>query len=96
MFDTNKQRFPAKMIILGEDFNSPGVDWVSGSLVDSYVTANFRKSLITLAHNSMLEQIVTQPTIGEIIFWIYVLLPTVTTLSSAQQCLALVTTMQLL
>jgi len=34
----------------------------SGSLVDSYVTATFRKSLIMLAHNSMLEQIVTQPT----------------------------------
>jgi len=52
------------MIILGGDFNCPEVDWVSGSLVDSYVTETFRKSLITLAHNSMLEQIVTQPTRG--------------------------------
>jgi len=50
------------MIILGGDFNCPEVEWVSGSLVDSYITANFHKSLITFAHNSMLEQIVTQPT----------------------------------
>ena len=48
----------------GGKFNCPVVDWVSGSLVDSYVTATFRKSLIMLAHNSMFEQIVTQPTRG--------------------------------
>ena len=58
-----RQRFPTTMIILG-DFNCPGVDWVSGSLVDSYVTATFRKSLIALAHNSMLEQVVIRPTRG--------------------------------
>ena len=59
-----RQRFPTTMIILGGDFNCPGVDWVSGSLVDSYVTATFRKSLIALAHNSMLEQVVIRPTRG--------------------------------
>ena len=40
------------------------MDWVSGSLMDSYIhiTATFHKSLIMLAHNSMLEKIIDQPT----------------------------------
>jgi len=59
-----RQKFSTTIIILGGDFNCPGMDWPSGSLVDSYITANFRKSLITFAHNFMLEQIVTQPTRG--------------------------------
>ena len=50
------------MIVLGGDFNCPGVDWLSGSLMDSYVTSTFRESLITLAHDFMLEQTVNLPT----------------------------------
>ena len=57
-----RQKFPTTMIILGGDFNCPGVDWLSGSLMDSYVTSTFRKSLITLAHDFMLEQTVNLPT----------------------------------
>jgi len=53
------------MIILGGDFNCPGIDWTSGSLVDSYKSVTFRESLITFAHNFMLEQIISQPTRGE-------------------------------
>ena len=52
------------MIVLGGDFNCPGVDWSSGSLMDSYVTSTFRESLITLAHDFMLEQTVNLPTRG--------------------------------
>ena len=50
-----RQKFPTTMIVLGGDFNCPGVDWSSGSLMDSYVTLTFRESLITLAHDFMLE-----------------------------------------
>ena len=56
-----RQKFPTTMIVLGGDFNCPGVDWSSGSLMDSYVTSTFRKSLITLAHDIMLEQTVNLP-----------------------------------
>ena len=57
-----RQKFPTTMIVLGGDFNCPGVDWSSGSLMDSYVTSTFRESLITLAHDFMLEQTVNLPT----------------------------------
>ncbi|XP_065911045.1 uncharacterized protein [Dysidea avara] len=59
-----RQKFPTTMIVLGGDFNCPGVDWSSGSLMDSYVTSTFRESLITLAHDFMLEQTVNLPTRG--------------------------------
>ena len=52
------------MVVLGGDFNCPGVDWSSGSLMDSYVTSTFQESLITVAHDFMLEQTVNLPTRG--------------------------------
>ena len=33
---TIKQKFPHAQIILGGDFNSPGIDWEQGTLTDSY------------------------------------------------------------
>jgi len=44
------------------DFNSPGIDWSSGCLTESYLTATFRESLLLLSQDFLLEQIVTEPT----------------------------------
>jgi len=44
-----QQIFPDTVLILGGDFNSPGIDWSSGCLTESYLTATFRESLFLLS-----------------------------------------------
>ena len=54
--------FPDAVLILGGDFNSPGIYWSSGCLTESYFPAAFRESLILLSQDFLLEQIVSKPT----------------------------------
>jgi len=54
--------FPDTVLILGGDFNCPGIDWGSGDLTESYISVSFRESLIVLSQDFLLEQIVTEPT----------------------------------
>jgi len=57
-----KQKFPRSRIILGGDFNCPGINWQNGTLLDSYVSCQFREKLISLSQNNCLFQVVTFPT----------------------------------
>ena len=57
-----QQMFLDAIPILGGDFNSTGIDWFSGCLTESYLSAVFRESLILLSQDFLLEQIVTEPT----------------------------------
>ena len=59
---TVKQMFPHVQIILGGDFNCPGIDWEHGTLTDSYVPCYFREKLISLSQDTQLFQMVTFPT----------------------------------
>ena len=36
--DTIKQKYPHTQIILGGDFNCPGIDWENSTLINSYVS----------------------------------------------------------
>ena len=56
--------YPSAQVILGGDFNAPGIIWSNKSLTTSYISKQFRASLIALTDKFMLEQIVTQPTRG--------------------------------
>ena len=53
-----KQKFPRSQIILGGDFNCPGINWQNGTLLDSYVSRYFREKLISLSQNNHLFQVV--------------------------------------
>ena len=55
-------QFPRAKIILGGDFNCPGIDWYTGTLTDSYVSVLLRESLMELADDYQLQQAVTFPT----------------------------------
>ena len=59
--DTIKQKYPHTQIILGGDFNCPGIDWENSTLINSYVSCHFREKLIDLSHNYQLSQLVTFP-----------------------------------
>jgi len=59
---TMKQMFPHVQIILGGDFNCPGIDWEHGTLTDSYMPCYFREKLISLSQDTQLFQMVTFPT----------------------------------
>ena len=59
-----KLQFPSTKIILGGDFNCPGIDWYTGTLTDSYISGFLRESLIELADDYQLQQAVTFPTRG--------------------------------
>ena len=56
--------YPSAIIIIGGDFNSPGINWSNKSLITSYISRQFREALIALTNEFMLEQIITQPTRG--------------------------------
>ena len=56
--------YPSAKVILGGDFNAPGIIWSNKSLSTSYISKQFCESLIALTNEFMLEQIVTQPTRG--------------------------------
>ena len=55
-------QFPSAKIILGGDFNCPGIDWYAGVLTDSYISVSLRESLIELANDYHLQQIINFPT----------------------------------
>ena len=59
-----RQQFPGTTLLLGGDFNYLGIDWNTGNLTDSYLPASFRKSLIKFAQDFLLEQVVFEPTRG--------------------------------
>ena len=59
-----KQSFPTAKIILGGDFNAPGIDWPNRTLLESYVSTAFREKLLFIAEEFHLEQIVSIPTRG--------------------------------
>ena len=54
-----KEKFPCAEIILGGDFNSPGIDWEHETLVDSYALCYLQEKLISLSQDT---QMVTFPT----------------------------------
>ena len=59
-----KQNFPTAKIILGGDFNTPGIDWSNRSLNESHTSIAFREKLIFIAEEFQLEQIVSFSTRG--------------------------------
>ena len=59
-----RHKFANAVLLLGGDFNCPGIDRSTGLLVDSYISRTFRKSLISFSHDFMLEQVNTTPTRG--------------------------------
>ena len=54
-----KQNFPTAKIILGGDFNAPGIDWSNRSLFESYTSIAFREKLIFITEEFQLEHIVS-------------------------------------
>ena len=59
-----KSVYPTAKIFLGGDidFNSPGINWYSGAITNSYVSASFREKLIEVSEEFHLEQLVLEPT----------------------------------
>ena len=62
--DAIKQKHPCIRVILGGDFNCPGIDWEHGTLTESCVPYHFREILIALAEDTQMSQLVTFPTRG--------------------------------
>ena len=59
-----KSTYPTVKVLLGGDFNSPGINWHHKVLLDSYVPASFREKLLEMAEDFHFEQLVTTPTRG--------------------------------
>ena len=57
-----RSQFPGAKIILGGDFNCPGVDWSTGTLTESYVSLTQWETLITTMDDCLMQQVVTFPT----------------------------------
>ena len=57
-----KSAYPTAKIFLGGDFNSPGINWSSGAITNSYVSVSFREKLIEVSEEFHLEQLVLEPT----------------------------------
>ena len=53
-----QQQFPESVILLGGDFNCPGIEWFSVTLTDSYVPKCFRESLIMFSQECLLNRTV--------------------------------------
>ena len=66
-----KEKFPCAQIILGGDFNSPGIDWEHGTLIDSYAPCYLREKLISLSQDTQMFQMVTFPTRAQNILDLY-------------------------
>ena len=62
--DAIKQKYPRIQVIIGGDFNCPGIDWEHSTLTDPYVPCHFCVKLITLAEDTQMSQLVTFPTRG--------------------------------
>ena len=60
-----RQRLPDIPLLLGGDFNCPGIDWGTSSLTELYLLILFRESLVQFAHDFLLEQIILEPTRGD-------------------------------
>ena len=59
-----KSKYPHSKILLGGDFNCPGIDWEHGTLTESYLSHPFREKLLELVQDFQLDQLVTFPTRG--------------------------------
>ena len=59
-----KSTYPHVQLLIGGDFNCPGVDWSDGSLINSYIPTPFHERLIEIADDLRLDQIVKAPTRG--------------------------------
>ena len=59
--DAIKQKYPHIRVILGGDFNCPGIDWEHGTLTDSYMPCHFHEKLMK---DTQMSQLVTFPTRG--------------------------------
>ena len=64
---------PTAKLLLGGDFNSPGINYHHKTLLDSHVSASFKEKLLEVAEEFHIEQLVTTPTRGQT-FWICSLL----------------------
>jgi len=47
-----KIKYPSAIIYLGEDFNCPGIDWLSGDLTESYFSTVFCEKLMLQFHRA--------------------------------------------
>ena len=59
-----KSKYPHSKILLGGDFNCPGIDWEHGTLTESYRSHSFREKLLEFVQDFQLDQLVTFPTRG--------------------------------
>jgi len=59
-----RYKYPDTPLILGGDFNCPGIDWSTRNFTESCLPAHFRESLLEFAQDFLLEQIVLNPTRG--------------------------------
>ena len=58
-----KNSHPTAKLLLGGDFNCPGIEWHHKTL-DSYVPVSLRVKLLEVAEDFHFEQLVTTPTRG--------------------------------
>ena len=66
-----KNSHPTAKLLLGGDFNCPGIDWHHKTLLDSYVPVSLREKLLEVAEYFHFEQLVTTPTRGPNILDLY-------------------------
>ena len=59
-----RSQFPGAKIILGGDFNFPGIDCSTGTLFESYISPTLRDTLITTMDDFLMQQVVIFPTRG--------------------------------
>ena len=59
-----KSKYLHSKILLGGDFNCPGIDWEHGTLTESYLSHSFREKLLEFVQDFQLDQLVTFPTRG--------------------------------
>ena len=59
-----RSQFPGAKIILGGDFNFPGIDWSTGTLFESYISPTLRDTLITTMDDFLMQKVVIFPTRG--------------------------------
>ena len=56
-----KSTYPTAKVLLGGDFNSPGINWHHKVLLESYVPAFFQEKLLEVAEDFHFEELVTTP-----------------------------------
>ena len=60
-----RQKCPDIPLLLGGNFNRPGIDWDTGGLTELHLPLLFQESLIEFAHDFLLEQIILEPIRGD-------------------------------